>query len=70
MENQKISTKALHAGHDTNLTQGTRAVPLYQSTSQTTKILVDILNSEKIFIIKLSSLDISFNVDSFRACKS
>ena len=33
MENQKISTKALHAGHDTNLTQGTRAVPLYQSTS-------------------------------------
>ena len=33
MGNQKISTKALHVGHDTNLTQGTRAVPLYQSTS-------------------------------------
>ena len=33
MENSKLSTKALHAGHDTNLTQGTRAVPLYQSTS-------------------------------------
>ena len=23
----------LHAGHDTSLTQGTRAVPIYQSTS-------------------------------------
>ena len=33
MEETKLSTKALHAGHDTNLTQGTRAVPLYQSTS-------------------------------------
>ena len=33
MKNSKLSTKALHAGHDTNLTQGTRAVPLYQSTS-------------------------------------
>ena len=33
MGNQKLSTKALHAGHDTSLTQGTRAVPLYQSTS-------------------------------------
>ena len=33
MENSKLSTKALHAGHDTSLTQGTRAVPLYQSTS-------------------------------------
>ena len=33
MEETKLSTKALHAGHDTSLTQGTRAVPLYQSTS-------------------------------------
>ena len=33
MGDQKLSTKALHAGHDTSLTQGTRAVPLYQSTS-------------------------------------
>ena len=33
MEKTKLSTKALHAGHDTTLTQGTRAVPLYQSTS-------------------------------------
>jgi O-acetylhomoserine (thiol)-lyase len=33
MSDQKLSTKALHAGHDTSLTQGTRAVPLYQSTS-------------------------------------
>lgn len=33
MENLKIASKALHAGHDTRLTQGTRAVPIYQSTS-------------------------------------
>ena len=33
MGDQKLSTKALHAGHDPSLTQGTRAVPLYQSTS-------------------------------------
>ena len=33
MKDSKLSTKALHSGHDTNLTQGTRAVPLYQSTS-------------------------------------
>jgi len=33
MSDQKLSTKALHAGHDTNLSQGTRAVPIYQSTS-------------------------------------
>ncbi len=26
-------TKALHAGHDTSLTQGTRAVPIYQTSS-------------------------------------
>ena len=33
MSDQKLPTKALHAGHDTSLTQGTRAVPIYQSTS-------------------------------------
>lgn len=33
MENLRIASKALHAGHDTSLTQGTRAVPIYQSTS-------------------------------------
>ena len=33
MSDQKLSTKALHAGHDTSLSQGTRAVPIYQSTS-------------------------------------
>ncbi len=33
MSNQHISTKALHAGHDTTQTLGTRAVPIYQSTS-------------------------------------
>ena len=29
----QLATKALHAGHDTSLSQGTRAVPIYQSTS-------------------------------------
>ena len=29
----KLSTNALHAGHDVKKTQGTRAVPIYQSTS-------------------------------------
>lgn len=29
----QFSTKALHAGHDTTTTEGTRAVPIYQSTS-------------------------------------
>jgi len=29
----KLATKALHAGHDMKQTQGTRAVPIYQSTS-------------------------------------
>lgn len=29
----KIATNVLHAGHDTNLTTGTRAVPIYQTTS-------------------------------------
>ena len=29
----QIETNALHAGHDTKQTQGTRAVPIYQSTS-------------------------------------
>jgi len=33
MSTQKFSTKALHAGHDTDNTQGTRAVPIYQSTA-------------------------------------
>jgi len=33
MSNQKFSTNALHAGHDTDETQGTRAVPIYQSTA-------------------------------------
>ncbi len=33
MSNHKLATHALHAGHDTNNTQGTRAVPIYQSTS-------------------------------------
>ena len=33
MSNQKFSTTALHAGHDTTKTAGTRAVPIYQSTS-------------------------------------
>ena len=33
MSTQKISTQALHAGHDTNQTSGTRAVPIYQTSS-------------------------------------
>ncbi|NRD21735.1 O-acetylhomoserine aminocarboxypropyltransferase/cysteine synthase [Winogradskyella litoriviva] len=33
MSTQKFATKALHAGHDTNLTGGTRAVPIYQTSS-------------------------------------
>jgi O-acetylhomoserine (thiol)-lyase len=33
MSDQHIATKALHAGHDTTQTSGTRAVPIYQSTS-------------------------------------
>jgi O-acetylhomoserine (thiol)-lyase len=33
MSNSKFSTNALHVGHDVTKTQGTRAVPLYQSTS-------------------------------------
>lgn len=33
MSNQKLATLALHAGHDTTQTAGTRAVPIYQSTS-------------------------------------
>nr|WP_299488326.1 O-acetylhomoserine aminocarboxypropyltransferase/cysteine synthase family protein [uncultured Allomuricauda sp.] len=33
MSDQKFSTNALHAGHDTTQTSGTRAVPIYQSTS-------------------------------------
>jgi O-acetylhomoserine (thiol)-lyase len=33
VSDQHIATKALHAGHDTTQTSGTRAVPIYQSTS-------------------------------------
>ncbi len=33
MSNQKFSTNALHAGHDTTQTGGTRAVPIYQTSS-------------------------------------
>ncbi|MDP2089459.1 MAG: O-acetylhomoserine aminocarboxypropyltransferase/cysteine synthase [Flavobacteriaceae bacterium] len=33
MSNLTKTTNALHAGHDTKLTQGTRAVPIYQTTS-------------------------------------
>lgn len=33
MSTQKLATNALHAGHDTTQTGGTRAVPIYQSTS-------------------------------------
>ncbi|MFS4417731.1 O-acetylhomoserine aminocarboxypropyltransferase/cysteine synthase family protein [Maribacter sp. 2307ULW6-5] len=33
MSDQKFATNALHAGHDTTKTEGTRAVPIYQSTS-------------------------------------
>lgn len=33
MSTQKFSTNALHAGHDVTINAGTRAVPLYQSTS-------------------------------------
>lgn len=33
MSNLNLATQALHAGHDTTQTSGTRAVPIYQSTS-------------------------------------
>lgn len=33
MENLSQKTNALHAGHDTKLTEGTRAVPIYQTSS-------------------------------------
>jgi len=33
MSAQKFSTQALHAGHDTTVNGGTRAVPIYQTTS-------------------------------------
>ena len=29
----KLATNALHAGHDVTKTQGTRAVPIYQTSS-------------------------------------
>ena len=33
MKNLNFTTKSLHAGHDPSNTQGTRAVPIYQSTA-------------------------------------
>jgi O-acetylhomoserine (thiol)-lyase len=33
MSDQKLQTKALHAGHDVKANAGTRAVPIYQTTS-------------------------------------
>ncbi|RED50303.1 O-acetylhomoserine aminocarboxypropyltransferase/cysteine synthase family protein [Seonamhaeicola aphaedonensis] len=33
MSDQKLATNALHAGHDVKATGGTRAVPIYQTTS-------------------------------------
>ena len=33
MSTQKFETNALHAGHDVKQTSGTRAVPIYQTTS-------------------------------------
>ena len=33
MENLNLASQALHAGHDTKVTEGTRAVPIYQTTS-------------------------------------
>ena len=33
MSTQKLATQALHAGHDTTKSAGTRAVPIYQTTS-------------------------------------
>ena len=33
MENKKFNTNALHSGHDVSKSEGTRAVPIYQSTS-------------------------------------
>lgn len=33
MSTQKLATNALHAGHDTTQTGGTRSVPIYQTTS-------------------------------------
>ncbi|TNJ46210.1 O-acetylhomoserine aminocarboxypropyltransferase/cysteine synthase [Tamlana fucoidanivorans] len=33
MSTQKFATNALHAGHETSATGGTRAVPIYQTTS-------------------------------------
>ena len=33
MSTQKFATKALHAGHDVSQTAGTRAVPIYQTSS-------------------------------------
>ncbi|GGD45603.1 O-acetylhomoserine aminocarboxypropyltransferase/cysteine synthase family protein [Muriicola marianensis] len=33
MSDQKFSTRALHAGHDTKVHGGTRAIPIYQSTA-------------------------------------
>ena len=33
MSTQKFATEALHAGHDVTVNGGTRAIPIYQTTS-------------------------------------
>ena len=33
MSTQKLATQVLHAGHDVTANGGTRAVPIYQTTS-------------------------------------
>jgi O-acetylhomoserine (thiol)-lyase len=33
MSTQQLSTNALHQGHDVTQTQGTRSVPIFQSTA-------------------------------------
>ena len=33
MSTQQLSTNALHQGHDVAATQGTRSVPIFQSTA-------------------------------------
>ncbi|MFL2584247.1 MAG: bifunctional O-acetylhomoserine aminocarboxypropyltransferase/cysteine synthase, partial [Flavobacteriaceae bacterium] len=33
MSAQQLSTNALHQGHDVTATQGTRSVPIFQSTA-------------------------------------
>ena len=36
----QLSTQALHAGHDVIKSQGTQAVPIYQTTSYVLMILI------------------------------